>query len=171
VDGAVVLEIGAGAGAVHLALLEAGAATAIDVDASQDYLSAAHSEAERRGLANRVEYRYGDAVELAGDLHSYDVVILDAVICCYPYLSALLEAAVRPGPRLVGLTYPHEAWWLRAAMHLSNAVSAVRRRPDRWFIHRHAEIDKLMGEADLSKRYRGGARWWRVAVYGTQQVV
>jgi magnesium-protoporphyrin O-methyltransferase len=88
VEGAVLLDIGAGVGAVHMTLLEAGAASAVDVDASREYLAIARAEAERRGLADRVEYRYGDVVELAADLPPADIVTLDSVICCYPYLPA-----------------------------------------------------------------------------------
>ena len=116
VDGSVVLDIGAGVGAVHLALLEAGASRAVDVDASRDYLAAAREEAARRGLDDRVEYHYGDVVELAAGLPPADVVILDSVICCYPYLPVMLEAAVRSRPRLVGLTYPRDVWWMRTFM-------------------------------------------------------
>src|SRR3989304_8597005 len=50
VEGAVLLDIGAGVGAVHMTLLEAGAARAGDVDASRGYLALARAEAERRGL-------------------------------------------------------------------------------------------------------------------------
>lgn len=165
VGGAALLDIGAGVGMVHLELLSAGAATAVDVDASRDFLAVARAEAERRGLAERVEYRYGDVVELAAELPAADIVTLDSVICCYPYLPALLRAAVRPGPRLVGLTYPHEAWWMRAALHASNIVSALRRRPDHYYIHRRSEIDRLMGEAGFVAIHRGGTRVWRVVVY------
>jgi len=49
IAGARLLDIGAGVGTVHLTLLEAGAASAVDVDASQEYLDAARSEATRRG--------------------------------------------------------------------------------------------------------------------------
>jgi ribosomal protein L11 methylase PrmA len=45
VGDSVVLDVGAGVGAVHLALLEAGARRAVDVDASQEYLAAAREEA------------------------------------------------------------------------------------------------------------------------------
>lgn len=44
---------------VHVALLEAGASRAIDVDASREYLAAARAEAERRELADRVDYTAG----------------------------------------------------------------------------------------------------------------
>ena len=41
IEGLTVLDIGAGVGAVHLGLLERGAASATDVDASAPYLAAA----------------------------------------------------------------------------------------------------------------------------------
>ena len=85
-----------------MGLLDAGVARAIDVDASREYIAAARAEAERHGLADRVTYRYGDVVELAADLPPADIVTLDSVICCYPYLPALTAAAMSVSPRLVG---------------------------------------------------------------------
>jgi magnesium-protoporphyrin O-methyltransferase len=165
VEGATVLDVGAGVGAVHITLLEAGAATAIDVDASREYLATARAEAERRGLAGRVEYRYGDVVELAPELPPADIVTLDSVICCYPYLPALLRAAVGRTPRVVGLTYPRDVWWMRAYMRLWNLSHAVRRSRARYFIHRHAEVNRLMAELGFAKDHDGGTREWRVVLY------
>jgi magnesium-protoporphyrin O-methyltransferase len=165
VEGATVLDIGAGVGAVHITLLEAGAATAVDVDASPEYLETARGEAERRGLAGRVEYRYGDVVELAAELPPADIVTLDSVICCYPYLPALLRAAVSPTPRLVGLTYPRDVWWMRAYIRIWNLAHVVRRSPARYFIHRHAEVNRLMAELGFENAHNGGTREWRVVVY------
>lgn len=165
IDGATVLDIGAGVGIIHLTLLEAGAASAIDVDASQDYLSAALAEAERRGLADRVEYRYGDIVEVAKDLPPVDVVTLDSVVCCYPYLAPLLRAAISPHPRLVGLTYPRDSWWMRLSMRVYNVRSALRHWPDHYYIHRRADVDRLLGEAGFVGIHSGGTRTWRVMVY------
>ena len=55
VEGMTVLDIGAGVGAVHHALLEAGAASAIDVDASGPYLEASRGRGgEARPLRPRV---------------------------------------------------------------------------------------------------------------------
>jgi 2-polyprenyl-3-methyl-5-hydroxy-6-metoxy-1,4-benzoquinol methylase len=165
VEGAVLLDIGAGVGAVHMTLLEAGAASAVDVDASREYLATARAEAERRGLADRVEYRYGDVVELAAELPPADIVTLDSVICCYPYLPAILGAALRPGPRLVGLTYPRDVWWMRAFMRLFNLAHVVLRSPDRYFIYRHAQVNRLMTEAGFVNAHEGGIRRWRVVLY------
>lgn len=165
VAGASLLDIGAGIGMLHVSLLEAGAATATDVDASPQYIALARAEAERRGIADRVDYRYGDIVELAADLPPADIVTLDAVICCYPYLPALLGAAVRPGPRLVGLTYPRDVWWMRAFMRLFNVTHALRRSPARYFIHRHAQLERLMAEAGFLNAHEGGTSTVRVVLY------
>jgi SAM-dependent methyltransferase len=165
IEGAALLDIGAGVGAVHLSLLEGGAATAVDVDASREYLATARAEAERRGLAGRVEYRYGDVVELAAELPPADTVTLDSVICCYPYLTPLLEAATRPGPRLVGLTHPRDVWWMRAYTRLYNVTQALRRRPGRYVVHRYARLDQLMTDAGYRNVHEGGPREWRVVLY------
>lgn len=169
VEGAALLDVGAGVGAVHLTRLERGAATAIDVDASREYLAVARSEAERRGLAARVEHRYGDLVALAADLPPVDVVTLDSVICCYPHLGPLLEAATRSRPRLVGLTYPRDTWPMRTYMRWFNLKHALRRRPDRYFIHRHARVNRLMADAGYRNVHEGGTRRWRVVLYRTEE--
>jgi magnesium-protoporphyrin O-methyltransferase len=165
VDGARVLDIGAGVGAVHISLLEAGAIAAIDVDASREYLATARSEAERRGLNSRVEYRYGDVVELIDEVPPAEIVTLDSVICCYPYLDSLLAAATRSEPRLVGITCPRDVWWMRAFMRLYNLVQALRRNPARYFIHRHAAVERWMRAAGYTSVHEGGIRVWRVVVY------
>jgi SAM-dependent methyltransferase len=168
IEGAALLDVGAGVGAVHLSLLESGAATAVDVDASREYLAVAKAEAERRGLADRVDYRYGDLVELAPDLPVAHIVTMDSVICCYPFLALLLEAATRARPRVVGVTYPRDTWWMRLFMSAYNVVEALRRRPDRYYIHRHAEVNRLMSRFGYGNVHEGGTRPWRVVLYRAQ---
>lgn len=165
VEGATLLDVGAGVGAVHLTLLERGAARAIDVDASREYLAVAAAEAERRGLAERVEHRYGDVVALSGELPPADVVTLDSVICCYPYLPELIGAVLTSRPRLLGLTYPRDTWWMLVYLVGYNLIHKLRRRPGRYFIHRHAELTRLMADAGYRGVHDGGTRTWRVVVY------
>lgn len=165
VAGAHLLDIGAGVGAVHLTLLEAGAADAVDVDASREYLSVALDEAERRGLQDRVTYQYGDVVELAGELPAADIVTLDSVICCYAYLEPLLEAASRSAPRVIGITYPRDVWWMRAYMRIYNLVQAVRRIPARYIVHGRAQVERFMVGAGYQRVHEGGPREWCVVVY------
>ena len=165
VQGARVLDIGAGVGAVHVAMLEAGAATAVDVDASREYLAFAQAEAERRGLSGRVTYWYGDVVELDPELPPADIVTLDSAICCYPYLEPMLAAATRSRPRLVGITYPRDVWWMRTFMRLYNLWQVMRRRPARYFIHRQRHLERWMAGAGYRSAHEGGIRPWRVLLY------
>lgn len=165
VAGATVLDIGAGVGMVHLELLEGGAASAVDVDASTAFLATARAEAERRGLAGRVEYRYGDAVELAATLPAADLVALDRVICCYPDLQGLLGAAVATRPRMIGLVHPSDGPWVRGSTALFNAVGWLLRRHHSFYVHRRSEIDRFLRAAGFAERHRGGGRFWKVTVY------
>jgi predicted RNA methylase len=65
VEGATLLDIGGGIGAIQHELLDAGATRAICVDASAAYLDAARGEGRRRGQGGRVNYLHGDFVDLA----------------------------------------------------------------------------------------------------------
>jgi SAM-dependent methyltransferase len=165
VEGGSVIDIGAGVGILHVELLEAGRAEAIDEDLSSAFLAAARAEAERRGLADRIEYRYGDAVEIVPHLRQVEVVTLDRVVCCYPNVTALLIAASGRATRLVGLVHPNDAWYLRAAAAVNNRISTIFRRHHRFWAHRRREIDRIMEEAGFVAIHRGGSRVWRTALY------
>jgi len=90
----------------------------------------------------------------------------DSVICCYPYLPALMAAAVAGSPRLVGLTYPRDVWWMRAYVQLFNVAHAMRRSPARGFFHRHGQLRGLMAAAGYAEIHDGGSPGWRVVLYG-----
>jgi SAM-dependent methyltransferase len=165
VEGGSVIDIGAGVGILHVELLEAGLAAAIDVDLSSAYLAAARAEAERRGIADRIEYRYGDAVEVLPHLRTVEVVTLDRVVCCYPDVGALLSAASGRASRLVGLVHPADAWYLRTAIAIYNRIAAIFRRHHRFWVHRRREIDRIMQEAGFIAIHRGGSRVWRSVLY------
>ena len=68
-------------------------------------------------------------------------------------------------PRLVGLTYPRDTWWMRAFMHGYNAAHALRGSPARYFIHRHAIVRRLYAEGGYGEIYDGGVPTWRVCAY------
>jgi magnesium-protoporphyrin O-methyltransferase len=165
VEGGSVIDIGAGVGILHVELLEAGLANAIDVDLSSAFLAAARAEAERRGLADRIEYRYGDAVEVVPHLRQVEVVTLDRVVCCYPDVGALLTAASGRATRLVGLVHPADAWYLRAAAAVNNLITTIFRRHHQFWAHRRREMDRIMEEAGFTAIHRGGSRVWRSVLY------
>jgi len=131
IDGATILDIGGGVGAVPHALLEAGARAATDVDVSSSYVDAARAEAERRGVAPQIVFRQGDFVSLAAEIPEADVVTLDRVICCYPDVRALVSLSASHARRLYGLVFPRDTWWARLGMAIVNLVLFMMRNPMR----------------------------------------
>ncbi len=91
VEGATVIDIGGGIGAVQHELLAAGAAHVTSVDASDAYIQTAREESERRGLTGRVTYYHGDFLELAETIPPADIVTLDRVINVYPDWKRLIR--------------------------------------------------------------------------------
>ncbi len=164
VDGLTVLDIGAGVGAVHHALLVAGAASAVDVDASGPYLAASRAEAHRRGLADRVTYLKGDAVALAPELPLSDLVALDRVVCCYPYMEALVRAAAERTRRRLGMVLPRDDAWVRAGVGLGNRWSALRRDPFRVHVHRTAYVLAIAAGAGLVPVSSHRGSFWQTLI-------
>jgi magnesium-protoporphyrin O-methyltransferase len=165
VEGARLLDIGGGVGAVTLALLEAGAAEATHVDASRAYIDVAREEAARHGLVERVTYRHGDFVALAEEVPEADIVTLDRVICCYHDMPALMGRALDKARAAVGLVYPRDRWWMRAAVWLLNLGLAVMRDPFRGFVHRERDLEAVVRAHGFTPRFRSYTLVWQVAVY------
>ena len=164
VDGLTVLDIGAGVGAVHHALLEAGAASAVDVDASGPYIAASRTEAERRGLADRVTYVKGDAVARASELAEADLVALDRVVCCYPHMEALVRVAADRTRRRLGMVLPRDAAWIRAGVDVSNRWSALRGNPFRVHVHRTADVLEVAIAGGLVPVASHRGRFWQTMI-------
>jgi 2-polyprenyl-3-methyl-5-hydroxy-6-metoxy-1,4-benzoquinol methylase len=91
-QGATLLDVGAGIGVIHHELLSAGARSAVHVDATDANLQIAEQEASRQGHRDKVTFLRGDFVELARKISPADIVTLDRVICCYPNMEELVDA-------------------------------------------------------------------------------
>jgi magnesium-protoporphyrin O-methyltransferase len=166
VEGASVLDIGGGVGAIQHELLEAGAERALGVDASPAYLRAAREEAERRGHGDRIDGRHGDFVALADEVPEADVVTLDRVICCYPDMDALVSRSAARARRLYGLVHPRDSWWTRAGVRSINIALKLARRPFRTYVHPIEAVDGVAGATGLALRARESVGpVWQVAVY------
>jgi 16S rRNA (guanine966-N2)-methyltransferase len=99
VDGAVVLDLFAGTGAVGIEALSRGAARAVFVDSSLDAARAIRENLERTKLAERAGIVRRDALRaLASDLGSFDIVFLDPPYALAgPPLDAVLAAVAAEG--------------------------------------------------------------------------
>ena len=165
IEGKSVLEIGGGVGTVHHELLRAGADAAVDVDASRAYISAAREESERQGHADRVEYRVGDFVALAGVIEPADVVALDRVICCYADMSSLVARSAALAKGRYGLVYPRYSVLGRIAIAVLNVGFRLSRSPFRSYLHRTAEVDAILADHGLVRRLHRTTLIWQLAVY------
>lgn len=160
-----VLDIGAGVGAIHHALLARGARRAMHVDISRDYIGAARSEAERRGHADRVEFVQGDFVPLAPAIREADVVTLDRVICCYPDVTNLVTLSAQKARRIYAAVFPRDRALMRLAIVVDNLIKRIRGSAFRSYLHPPAMIDELLQDAGF-RRYRTQRTWsWEIAVY------
>ncbi|MES2209199.1 MAG: class I SAM-dependent methyltransferase [Chloroflexota bacterium] len=165
VDGLTVLDIGAGVGAVHQLLLERGAASATDVDASAPYLGAAREEAEARGLTDRVTFRHGDFVALAPEIEAADLVALDRVVCCYRDVDALVGRAAERTRRRLAITLPPDIWLARAVIRLLNTWEWLTRSDLRIYGHSHARVVEAARAAGLVPVSSAAVRSWRLLVF------
>lgn len=165
VEGASLLDIGGGIGAIQHELAAAGVGAVTSVDASPAYVSAARGEAERRGYADRVSYRHGDFVALAPDVPAADIVTLDRVVCCYDDMGALVRLSSERAGRLYGLVYPRDRWWMKAARAVMNLSFWTMRHPFRFFVHATADVDALVRASGLAPRFRRKTLLWQVVLY------
>ena len=165
IEGATLLDIGAGIGAIQLGLLPAGLARAESVDATEAYVAAARDEALRSGFGDRVTGRAADFVEVAEEIAAADVVTLDKVVCCYADMPALLGRATERARRVVGLVYPRETWWNRLASGMFATWGRLTRDPTRWHIHRHADIDAVLDRAGFERHAVRRELIWQIALY------
>jgi magnesium-protoporphyrin O-methyltransferase len=159
------LDIGAGVGAIHHALLERGARRAVHVDISRDYIEAARTEVERRGHGDRVEFVQGDFVGLAPGIATADVVTLDRVICCYPDVTSLVSSSARKARRMYGAVFPRDRAMIRLAIAVENAMKRIRGSAFRSYLHPPALIDELLHHEGFTRARTLRTWFWEVVVY------
>ena len=167
VEGATVIDIGGGIGAVQHELLDAGAAHVTSVDASDAYIQTAREESGRRRLTGRVTYHHGDFVELAETIPPVDIVTLDRVINVYPDWKRLIPLSAARARRLYGLVYPRNTLPVRMVVHMMNRLAW--RGPVHASVPSPDMIDRLTSQAGLVRFFSKTTGPWQVAVYRRHQ--
>lgn len=165
VEGSTVLEIGGGVGAVHLALLEAGARAATDVEASKAFLRAAKKEAARRHLDNHVTHHHGNFVDLAPGIAAADIVVLDRVVCCYDDAQSLLGLAAERTRGLMGLVYPQDSWLSRLINWAFNLRWVRQTNGFKTYVHSRESVEAVVRSRGLQLQRRIAGGFWQVAVF------
>ena len=165
VGGASVLEPGGGVGGLDLELLKRGAARATVIELSHGYDPEAAALARESGMAERIERRHGDFVELSALMDDADVVVMHRVVCCYPDPERLVGAASSHARRLLALSFPRDTWWLRWAARCGNVFFRLIGGIET-YIHPPAVVEQAAESAGLTTLlHEPAGRVWRVAVF------
>lgn len=162
VNGATVLEVGGGIGALEVELLEAGAERATNVELSPEYEEAAAELARERGVERLVERRIGDFVA-DSDAPIADTVVMNRVVCCYPDYEALVGAAADRTRRLLVLSFPRERPVVRAAFALMNLWLRLIRNDFRGFVHPVKPMIDLAQRRGLTPVVQHRGIFWQLA--------
>jgi hypothetical protein len=163
VQGATLIDIGGGIGAIQHELLAAGVTHATSIDASNAYIQSAQEESQRRGLTARVTYHLGDFVELVDRIPPADIVTLDRVINVYPDWTPLVQLAAARARRLLGLVYPRDTLPVKAVVAVMNLL--VWRGPVHASVRSQAAIQRVVGDTGLVRFFSEATGPWQVAVY------
>lgn len=163
--GGSLLDVGAGVGSLTFELLERGYRRAVIVEASAAYAAAAADEATRRKRMGDIDFAHGDFLDLAQTLSPASVVTLDRVICCYPLYEPLLNEALRHAERGLAISYPHDRWYVRAAMGLENAMRRRRKSRFRTFVHPQRQIRQIIEDAGFALVSRKQTFIWSADVF------
>ena len=169
VAGASVLDVGAGVGLLHRALLDAGAERALDVDASAAYQAVAREEARRAGVEARVDFLLGDVVDRAPEVGVHDLAALDRVLCCYPFPRLLLATVATRARRAVGLVYPREHAAVRAGVALLNLGQRLRGSSFRVRVHPGEEVRDEMARRGFERVLHRTTLAWQVELFRRRQ--
>ena len=163
VDG-LVLDIGAGIGALTFELLEAGATRAIAVDASPAYIATAAREAARGNRLDAIQFVRNDFLDAAPQIPSAAVVTLDRVVCCYPASVPLLTAALRHAVRRFAFSYPRDSWYVRIRNAILNGKRRLTGSPFRTYIHSASRMAQVVTEAGFRRVSHRSTWGWSVDI-------
>ena len=164
-EGATVLEIGGGVGAIDVELVKAGAERAVDVELSPYYEETARELWSEQGVADRIEYRVANVAENGKDVEPADAVLMHRVVCCYPDYDALVGAAAERTRRYLVLSYPRDRWYVRAFVAGVNGLARLLRWEHRSYVHPPAAIFAAAEGRGLAPAVEQQGRIWQVAAF------
>jgi magnesium-protoporphyrin O-methyltransferase len=162
---AVLLDVGAGIGAIHHELLDGRVSHAVHVDASTAQIAAAREETARRGHDDRVQFVLGDFTALADELPRADVVTLDRVICCFDDMPTLVTRSGEKAARFYGAVYPRQSAYMRLGIRFLNAFQRLKGTSFRVFLHDPAAIHAVLAAVGLERRSLRRTLGWEVVVF------
>jgi magnesium-protoporphyrin O-methyltransferase len=163
--GARVLEVGGGSGVAQVEMLRRGAESTVCVDLSDETVATAAELFAEAGFEGRYHRISGDFVEVGGEIAPADVVYLNRVVCCYPDMPALVDAATGHTEGRIAISYPRRSWWVRLSFGLTNLLLRLQRIDFRVFVHDPRAIASRMSEAGLTRVSGARTMMWHWSVW------
>jgi SAM-dependent methyltransferase len=164
--GSTVLELGCGLGALTFELIRRGASSAVGVDLSPRMIHLANSLANEEGLSHSVTFQLGDGASLR--LPRSDVVILDAVICCYPDVTSLVDNSSSAAGRYYAISIPDDKRFATMLLRFLLPLQTVifRRSSFRFFVHPGRQIRERLEGRGFRLMSKSSVGWfWSVLVF------
>jgi magnesium-protoporphyrin O-methyltransferase len=162
VDGASVLEIGGGVGALQLELLGKGASRTTNLELVDAYEADATELAESAGMGDRMTRRQVDIAATPDEVEAHDIVVLHRVVCCYPDYERLLTAAADHAKRLLVFSHPPRNWVSRTLTQLENLSFRVTGKSFRTFTHPPAAMVAVAEGRGMRTEYTYRGPVWQV---------
>lgn len=159
------LDIGCGAGGLHLTLLQRGARSAQGVEIAEGMLEAARSLATQLGLADKVMYIQGDFVRMNGGISQADVVILDKVVCCYPEYEELIAKSADKAADLYAVSFPRDAVIPKLGFGGIAWLGDLLKWSFHPYYHSPAAIGAAIQKRGFREVYSGWTALWSVKVF------
>lgn len=165
IEGADVLEVGGGLGDLQLELLKLGAARSVNIELSAGYEETAGQLLEIDQVRGRVERRLGDFVVEQEKLDPADIVVLNRVVCCYPRMRDMMEAAISKTGRFLALAFPRERWFMKLGIGIGNVWMRIRSCGFRAYVHPVRQIESVASDAGLQIAHRDRTLGWQAVVF------
>ena len=160
------LDIGGGIGPIPLELIPHGLNKVTNVDASEGYINVAKSEVKKRNYSNEIDYHLGDFTDIQEQIELHDIVTLDKVICCYPFMDDLLRTSLSKAKKYYALVYPQANWLSRLSVKILNLTLKLKGNPFRTFIHSPFLVESSIANAGFKKIYSNTTLLsWHIHLY------
>jgi hypothetical protein len=80
-------------------------------------------------------------------------------------LEPLIKLSCNKTLKLLGLIYPRDTWWGRAAIGLENLMRKIKGNTFRVFVYPTETVDALIKESGLKRIFQKELMVWQIVIY------
>jgi magnesium-protoporphyrin O-methyltransferase len=165
VKGKTLLDVGGGIGAIQWSFLKNGGTKTMDVDASNGYIKVAETHAIENNLMGKTQFLIGNFADKSEEIHNYDFVTLDKVICCYPDYKSLLGMALEKCNETIALTFPLGGPISKIIAIFGNMYFYFKKNPFHSYVHSPRDIEKFIHSRGFKTIHKRISFPWHIQVY------